>query len=141
MLMETGARNSADNAHDQHRLTVMMLDRSFGETIRTSRLATGLSLRNMAKALKITPSYLSDIENDRRVPSEEVLQRIAQLLRVDFDHLMAIAGRFGADAERYLRRHPAAGVLFRKITERNLRDDELQKLLEEVDLFTRERGR
>lgn len=117
-----------------------MLDRSLGETIRATRLQTRHSLRVMAKALAITPSYLSDIENDRRVPSEEVLHRLAGMLRLDFDHLMAIAGRFGEDAERYLRKHPTAGMLFRKITERNLRDDELLKLLDEVEHFARERG-
>jgi|SRR5271157_5128505 len=93
-----------------------MLGRSLGETIRAARLATGRSLREVARTLQITPSYFSDIENDRRVPSEDVLQKFADLLHLDFDHLMAIAGRFGEDAERYLRRHPTAGVLFRKIT-------------------------
>ena len=32
---------------------------------------------------------------------------------------MALAGRFGEDAERYLRRHPTAGALFRKLSETN----------------------
>ncbi len=118
-----------------------MLGRSLGETIRAARLATGRSLREVARTLQITPSYFSDIENDRRVPSEDVLQKFADLLHLDFDHLMAIAGRFGEDAERYLRRHPTAGVLFRKITQQNLRDDELQKLLEEVEQFGRKRSR
>src|SRR3954454_23723420 len=101
-----------------------MLERTLGDTIREARIAKGPSLRDLAKALEITPSYLSDIENDRRVPSEDVLGRIANLLGLDYDLLMAQAGRFGGDAERYMKRHPTAGVLFRKILEHNLPEPE-----------------
>jgi transcriptional regulator with XRE-family HTH domain len=107
-------------------------DQTLGETIQQARIAAGPSLRETAKALGITPSYLSDIENDRRVPSEEVLRTIADRLRLDFDHLMALAGRFGEQADRYLKRHPAAGMLFRRISETNLSDEALQLLLEKA---------
>jgi transcriptional regulator with XRE-family HTH domain len=84
--------------------------KSLGDLIREARTPKG-SLRDFAKKLDITPSYLSDIENDRRIPAEEVLRRIAELLELDFDELMAKAGRFGEDAERYMRKHPTVGVL------------------------------
>lgn len=85
--------------------------------------------------MQITPSYLSDIETDRRVPSEDVLRSIASLLALDFDDLMARAGRLGDDAERYLRRRPDAGVLFRRISQRNLPADQLKELLNQVEQF------
>lgn len=109
-----------------------------GEVIREARVARG-SLRESAKKLDITPSYMSDIENDRRVPAEEVLRNIAQLLGLDFDDLMARAGRFGDEAERYLRRHPTAGILFRQISEANLADDDLVKLLKKAEELGRKR--
>jgi transcriptional regulator with XRE-family HTH domain len=110
-----------------------MQERTFGDFIREARIATGQSLRDLAKALEISPSYLSDIENDRRVPSEDVLGKLAALLALDRDELMALAGRFGDEAERYLRRHPTAGSLFRKISEQNLPEPELRKLLRQVE--------
>jgi len=106
-----------------------MQDGTLGDTIREARIARKRSLRDLAKALEITPSYLSDIENDRRIPSEDVLRNIADLLELEFDDLMALAGRFGEDAERYMRRHPTAGALFRRISDEKLSEEALQKLL------------
>jgi transcriptional regulator with XRE-family HTH domain len=106
---------------------------SFGDRVREARLAQHLGLREFAKVLGIAPSYLSDIENDRRVPAEEVTRDIAKALRLDFDDLMAAAGRFGADAERYLKKNPMAGALFRKISEGKFEEGELRKLLEQAE--------
>jgi len=110
-----------------------MQDGTLGDTIREARIARKRSLRDLAKALKITPSYLSDIENDRRIPSEDVLRSIADLLELEFDDLMALAGRFGEDAERYMRRHPTAGALFRRISEEKLSEEALQRLLKQAE--------
>lgn len=112
--------------------------KSLGDLIREARTPKG-SLRDFAKRLDITPSYLSDIENDRRVPAEEVLRRIAELLGLDFDELMAKAGRFGEDAERYMRKHPTVGVLFRKLSESKTPDDDLAKLLKKAEELARKR--
>jgi transcriptional regulator with XRE-family HTH domain len=107
--------------------------KSLGEVLRDARVAADLSLRELAKKLDITASYISDIENDRRVPSEEVLREIANEFKLAFDALMALAGRVGEDAERYLRREPVAGQLFRRISEKRLSEDELKLLLAHAD--------
>jgi transcriptional regulator with XRE-family HTH domain len=112
---------------------------TLGEVIRNARVAAGRSLRELAKALGITPSYQSDIENDRRVPSEEVLKKIADLLSLNCEELMALGGRFGEDAERYLRRHPTAGALFRKLSETNAPEDVLRKMLREAEELERKK--
>jgi transcriptional regulator with XRE-family HTH domain len=100
-----------------------------GETIYHARMAQGLSLRAAAKSLGITASYLSDIENERRIPAEEVLERIGLRLNVSVDELMALAGRFGEEADRYLKQRPLAVRLLRTIAERRLSDAELRRLL------------
>lgn len=115
------------------------LGKSLGQVIRDSRVAAGTSLREFARTLGITPSYQSDIENDRRIPSEDVLKKIAGGLRLDFEELMALGGRFGDDAERYLRRHPTAGALFRKLSEANAPEDVLRKMLREAEEFERKK--
>jgi transcriptional regulator with XRE-family HTH domain len=107
--------------------------RTLGEVIRDARVEAGRSLRDLARALGITPSYQSDIENDRRVPSEEVLQKTAEELKLNYEALMALGGRFGEDAQRYLRKHPAAGTLFRKLTDENASEEELRALLRRLD--------
>lgn len=103
---------------------------TLGDEIREARIKAGKRLRPFAEELELAPSYLSDIENDRRVPSEEVMKRIASKLDLDFDHLMALAGRFGEEAERYIKKNPVAVVLFRRISQGNLREEQLNKLLE-----------
>jgi transcriptional regulator with XRE-family HTH domain len=112
-------------------------NRTLGMAIRDARVKSGRSLRDVAKLLGITPSYQSDIENDRRVPAEEVLKRTADTLGLDFEDLMALAGRIGEDAERYLRRQPAAGALFRKLTETNAPEALLRKMMEEAEELKR----
>jgi transcriptional regulator with XRE-family HTH domain len=106
---------------------------TLGEVLRIARVGADLTLREMTAKLKITPSYLSDIENDRRVPSEEVLGQVASLLKLDIDDLMAMAGRVGEQAERYMKRHPTAGVLFRRISDKGLEEEQLKDLLATVE--------
>lgn len=114
--------------------------KTLGDTLRDARVALDLSLREVARQAKIAPSYLSDIENDRRVPSEELLGKLASLLKLDFDELMARAGRVGDDAERYLKKHPSAGVLFRRLAENGVGEERLKELVEQVER-EREKGR
>lgn len=112
--------------------------RTLGEVLRDARVAKDLKLRELARRLQIAPSYLSDIENDRRIPSEELIQPMAQQLDLSFDELMAMAGRLGETAEQYVRRHPAAGVLLRKASEAGLSDRELRRMIEDIE--KRQRG-
>jgi DNA-binding XRE family transcriptional regulator len=48
----------------------------------------GLSAVALAKAVEISPPYLSQIEHGRRQPSLDVLRRLAQALGVDIDDLV-----------------------------------------------------
>jgi transcriptional regulator with XRE-family HTH domain len=114
---------------------------SLGEVVRRKRIEVNISLRDLAKKLELAPSYLSDIENNRRVPSEDVLQRLAAELGLKVDDLMARAGRFGDDAERYIKQHPAAGVLFRRISDKRLQDGDLKKLLSSVEKMGAKKGK
>lgn len=113
--------------------------KTLGTVIRDARVKSDRSLREFAKLAGITPSYQSDIENDRRVPAEEILKKTAELLHLEFEDLMALAGRIGEDAERYLRRQPAAGALFRKLTEANAPDALLRKMIEEAEELKRKK--
>jgi transcriptional regulator with XRE-family HTH domain len=106
---------------------------SLGQQVRDARVAAGLSLRALARQLEVAPSYMNDIENDRRVPSEAVLRRIASELDLDADLLLATAGRVGEGAREYIKEQPAAGVLFRRLSDARLDEQGLKKLLEEAE--------
>lgn len=113
------------------------LQASLGGQIRTARVAKGLGLREFARLIEKSPSYVSDIEYDRRIPSEDVLRSICTHLDLDFDRMLALAGRLGDEADRYLRREPAAGVLLRRAQEGGLTDDDLRKLIQQADRLAR----
>ena len=112
---------------------------TLGDILREARVRKEMSLRAFAAKVGKTPSYLSDIENDRRIPAEDLLRQMAGMLDLDFDALMARAGRVGKQAERYLRQQPAAGRLFRRISEANLDQERLQRLLEQVEELRKDR--
>lgn len=103
--------------------------KTLGEALRHARVErANLGLRQLAKALDISPTHLSDIENDRRVPSEKVLREIAAELKLDFDALMVQAGRVYDVTERYVAKQPEAVSLFRRVSELGLNANELQQL-------------
>jgi HTH-type transcriptional regulator, competence development regulator len=108
------------------------VSQNFAETLQDARTLKGLSLRAAAVVLAITPSYLSDIENDRRIPSEEVMQRIATLYGLDFDNLMCLAGRLGEVTEKYIKRQPEAIRLMRRCAEAKLTAAELGDLIRKI---------
>jgi transcriptional regulator with XRE-family HTH domain len=108
-------------------------NKTLGDILREARVDLDLSLRDLAKKLDVSPSYVSDIENNRRVPAEDVLRNMALTLRLEFDDLMARAGRFGDEAVRYMQRTPAAGVLFRRLAQHDLSGDVIEKLIRETE--------
>jgi transcriptional regulator with XRE-family HTH domain len=76
---------------------------------------------------------MNDIENDRRVPSETVLRRIASELDLDADLLLAAAGRVGEGAREYIKTNPTAGVLFRRMSDAGLDEQDVKKLLQQAE--------
>jgi transcriptional regulator with XRE-family HTH domain len=113
---------------------------TLGKLVHEARVAKELSLRALASQVQCAPSYLNDIEYNRRVPSEEILRRIASELDLDVDLLLAMAGRVGAGAEEFMKSNPTAGVLFRRVSEAGLKESDLKKLLESAEQMARDQA-
>ncbi len=114
-------------------MTRTSANQSLGEVLRTTRTACGMKLRTFAKDLEISPTHLSDVENDRRVPSEELLREMAGRLKLDFDELMSLAGRLGGETEQFAQREPVAAALFRKVSASQPSRDQLKALDKALD--------
>lgn len=112
---------------------------TLGQQIRGARVAAKLSLRELARRIERAPSYLNDIEHDRRVPSEAVLRQLAAQLSLDADPLLAAAGRVGEGAEQYMRSNPTAGVLFRRVSDAGLGEQDLKQLLDHAEKMINKR--
>jgi transcriptional regulator with XRE-family HTH domain len=85
---------------------------SLGDFIRTQRELSAMSMREFARAAGISNPYLSQIERGLRAPSEQVLQAIAETLKVSADTLYEQAGRGQTDegpsaVEQAIRDDPA----------------------------------
>jgi transcriptional regulator with XRE-family HTH domain len=58
----------------------------FGEAVRKLRQRKGVSQKQMAAALNVTPAYLSALEHGRRgLPTFDLLQRIAGYFNIIWD--------------------------------------------------------
>jgi transcriptional regulator with XRE-family HTH domain len=65
---------------------------SLGDYLKEQRLASRLSLRQLAAQAGVSNPYLSQIERGLRKPSADVLQQIAKALRISADQLYVRAG-------------------------------------------------
>jgi transcriptional regulator with XRE-family HTH domain len=110
---------------------------SLGDLIRDARIAKKIGLRGLAITLEITPSYQSDIEYNRRIPSEDLLSKISRALDLNFDDLMARAGRLGDEATRYMMQTPSVGMLFRKLSNQRVTSDVIDRLTQMADELIR----
>ncbi len=66
--------------------------RDLGAFIREQRTAAQLSLRALASRAGISNPYLSQIERGLRRPSADILQRVADALRISAESLYVQAG-------------------------------------------------
>ena len=57
--------------------------RPIGDVLQELRKKKGLQQQALAELLNIRPTYLSEIENNRKQPSEKLFQQICQALGID----------------------------------------------------------
>jgi Zn-dependent peptidase ImmA (M78 family)/transcriptional regulator with XRE-family HTH domain len=76
----------------QYMGTVMLGDTTFGVVAKKARLKAGFSLRQAARQLEISPSYLSKIELDKcDPPSAELIEEMADLYSITWEALAKYA--------------------------------------------------
>jgi len=63
-----------------------------GERIRRLRKEMGMSVTELARRVKTSPSYISEIEQGEKTPSLNLLVRIAKELRTGIDYLTGLEG-------------------------------------------------
>jgi len=85
---------------------------TFGNTIREMRGERGYSIKQLATNLKVNYTYLSKIENNERIPSEDFIERIAEAFNVDAEELKLQAGKIPEDVKRILSENPKDAIAF-----------------------------
>jgi transcriptional regulator with XRE-family HTH domain len=81
--------------------------KSFGALVRREREAKEIGLREMAKKIGVSPTYLSKVERDEfPPPAEDKVRKIAEIIEHDADELLALAGRVASDLTDIIRQRP-----------------------------------
>ena len=96
----------------------------FGAFIRRKREEKELGLREMAKKIGVSPTYLSKCERDEfPPPAEDRVRAIAKELGCDVDDLLARAGRVSSDISDIIKRHPVQLAALLRTTKGMSADD------------------
>jgi transcriptional regulator with XRE-family HTH domain len=79
----------------------------FGATVRREREKLEIGLREMAKKIGVSPTYISKVERDEfPPPAEDKVIAIAKILDRDPDELLALAGKVSSDLSDIIRERP-----------------------------------
>ena len=105
----------------------------FGPYIRKLRIDLKITQRDLAKNIGIAPSYLNDLEKEKRAaPKPETIKKISLILKTDLKNLNDLAGiskkEIAPDVSDFIKSNPKIVSLIRSIKENNLNDDQLNDI-------------
>ena len=106
-----------------------------GQELRRLRQEAGLTLRGLAATLGISAAHLSDIEHNRRRPSDDLLRRIARALRKvggTFESLEHLATGLDPDTREWVASTPGIRKLLRILKQSGLDPLEILPAIERV---------
>ena len=107
---------------------------TLGVTLRLLRLEAGLSLRELARRVGVSSTYLSRIENGLdTAPTSQRLEAMAHELRVPPAVLIELAQRVSPLLVDYVASEPDAGSLFLEIAHRQLDRHQLAEVRRFLD--------
>jgi transcriptional regulator with XRE-family HTH domain len=94
----------------------------FGETVRNKRLEKNISLNKFAKMVGVSAPFISKMEvGDWNAPKEENIIKMAEILEINKDELLALAGKVGSDLQNRVLENPSMfASLLRKATPEKL---------------------
>jgi PTS system nitrogen regulatory IIA component len=107
---------------------------AFGPTIRLLRQAKGISLREMAKQLGVSPAFLSQIEAGRqhKIPKARIVQ-VAEMLGVSEGYLLGTARQIHPDVIRFLSNTPEAAEFMTAAMRNGMAAEDFTQLREMVE--------
>lgn len=99
---------------------------TLGTFIRRTRDEKDISLREFARRLGVSAAFASDIELGRRFPSDDMLEKIADVLDSELTTLRKLDTRAPVDdLKRLSEADPTFGVAFRTLVERKVDPEDL----------------
>lgn len=104
--------------------------KKFGDIIRQRREEKEITLRAFAKEVGVTATYISMMERGMNAPpGPDKIKRMAVILGLDADELLATAKKVDPEVASILRSDPGFPEVLRTAREQNVSADDLQKAL------------
>lgn len=92
---------------------------TLGDYLRQRRLDRTLSIRELAKLIDKSPAMISEIESGNRLPSDEMMQALARVLRTTIDELRKYDSRpQKKEIGDLLAKNPNLGLAFRTLVDK-----------------------
>jgi transcriptional regulator with XRE-family HTH domain len=109
----------------------------FGQELREKRIEEGFSLRKFAQLVGVSPTYLSQVEQDNvDPPTADRVKRMAELLGENADEWIALAGRLPEDLPEIIQKEPTeVPDLLRAV--KGLTAEQVRKLRENAERMKR----
>ncbi len=110
----------------------------FGQFIRDHREGMKITLRQLARDIEVSPTYLSQIEQGNfSPPSEEKIRLLAQHLKLDEDELLAMANKIPSDLKPIFTDQPRPVADFLR-TAKGLSEEDWEKLRKQAQEMQKE---
>ena len=111
----------------------MAKKKNFGPYVREKRIKLGFGQRELAEKIGVAPSYLNDIEKEKRTaPKQIIVNKLSSILKVNINYLNDLAGmskgNIAPDIAEYFEKNPEIISLIRSIKENNLRTTQIKEI-------------
>ena len=111
---------------------------TFGSYIRRLRIKNDIGQRELAKKIGVAPSYLNDMEkNKRSAPRTELIKKLSVILKADLNLLYDLAGSskktVAPDIVDYVENNPKIISLLRAVQSSKLSGDEIEQLEKKIN--------
>ena len=118
-----------------------ILSQTFGSYIRSLRIKNNIGQRELAKKIGVAPSYLNDMEkNKRTAPRTDLIKKLSIILKADLDLLNDLAGNskktIAPDIVDYIENNPKIVSLLRAVKNSEISDDEIVNIEKKINEST-----
>jgi transcriptional regulator with XRE-family HTH domain len=104
--------------------------KTLGEKIKELREKKDISVRELARQLKVSAAFLSDVELGRRHPSDEIMRRLADGLDTTLEELQQCDARPPVqELKRLAASDPAMGFALRRVVDQGVTSKDLIEFL------------
>jgi len=114
------------------------ISETFGSYIRRLRIKNNIGQRELAKKIGVAPSYLNDMEkNKRTAPRADLIKKLSIILKADLDLLNDLAGNskktLAPDIVNFIENNPNIVSLLRATKNSKLSNDEILNIEKKIN--------